>query len=513
MRREGNPPFPLPIQYSYINKTWAVTPFIFIFNMSEPVRVRPLFLYEKILDSCLVGGYMKLNTLVEVHPHHVMHALRMAKSEHPFLRMSFDEGSKHFIERPGDHVSLNVLEQIPVIGSQPETWREKFLEIGRQKMDKTKTLYQATFSKHDSDNGASFSSSLFFFCNHSGTDGPSLLALCACILKNLNAVLASVRANLPWPPMPRSRPFCDVLSKIPKDAALLYPPPQLPQEFIPPVSPAEVPTFADEDKYYTRSQFVKLTREDTDRLISHCRRDGYSVQSALSVAAMMATLQHFHGASAARLRLLQGENGYPATFANQVPANMRSRIPLTQSNEGGVSEPQVEVTLSNEDCVCGSAAVWWVQKVIHSTTLKEAALTAYKGIHTAIEKGEPIGWLERINTGDFANIRPHTVMTSSVGLFPSYRNGTGEDLVEVTDFRFLGSVEEQSAKTSPGGGIMTHVYTFAGELHITFSYTSPHFTDSWGAAFVGEMRRTLGFYVGGDTDITVRDYLEKDVPL
>ncbi|KAL5463260.1 hypothetical protein EMCRGX_G032143 [Ephydatia muelleri] len=478
--------------------------------MSEPVIVRPLFLYEKILDTCLVGGYMKLDTPVELKVHHVVHALRMAKSEHPFLRMGIDEKSKCFVERPEDDVSLDILEQLADISTQQETWREKFLELGRQKMDKNKTLFRATFSNHDSANSPSFSSSLFFFCNHSGTDGPSLLALCACILKNLNTVLVAEKSNLPLPLLPHSRQFVDVLSKVPKDASLTHPPPDLPHEFIPPVSPEEVLSFSDEDKCSIRSQFVKLTKQETECLVAHCHQEGHTVQSALSVAGMMAVLRCSHGASAARLQLLQdGGANYGATFVNQVPANMRSRVTTQQGEEerGGEGKARDEV-LTNEDCACGSAAVWWRQELRQSTSLKEAAITAYREMRAAIERGDPIGWLGRINAGDFANIRPYTIMTSSVGVSPPYRNSAGENLIEVTDFWFLGSVEESSAKTSPG--IMTHAYTFDGEMHLTFSYTSPHFTDSWGALFIGEMRRTLGFFARGDTDVTVKSYLAMD---
>ena len=449
---------------------------------------------------------MRFNTPVELHAQHVIHALKMARAEHPFLRMSIDEEAKNFCERPGDDVVLDILESLPDIRKQPESWKEKFLEIGRQKMDKNKTLFRATFSKHDIIKSEFFSSSLFFFCNHSGTDGPSLLALCVCILKNLNQILVAEKANLPLPPLPPSRQFLDVLSKVPKDAAGKRPPPDLPKEFVPPVSPDKLPTFGDDDKCYIRSQFVKLTNQDTENLVFNCRRDGYTVQSALSVAAMMAVLQHFHGAQAAKTQLLQGDsNNHTTTFVNQVPANMRSRI--TPQDEGdGRSEGRGAV-LSNEDCACGSAAVWWTQEIRQSTSLREAATTAYKEMHAVLDRGDPIAWLARMNAADFGNIRPYTVMTSSIGVSPPYRSGTGDNLLEVTDFRFLGAVEESSAKASPGGGIMTHAYTFDGEMHLTFSYTSPHFTDSWGASFVGEMKRTLDHFIRGDTEITVKEYL------
>lgn len=475
--------------------------------MSEPVKVRPLFLYEKILDTSLVGSYMKLITPVELQAHHVVHALRMAKAEHPFLRMSIDEEAKCFVECPGDDVSLDVLEQLPDIRTQPESWKEKFLEIGRHKMDKKNTLFRATFSKHGSIDSESFSSSLFFFCNHCGTDGPSLLALCMCILKNLNQILVAEKAHLPPPPLPPSRQFLDILSKVSKDVAASHLPPDFPQEFVPPVSPERVPTFSDDDKCYVRSQFVKLTEQETENLVSNCRRDGYTVQSALSVAGMMAVLQHTHGASAARVKLLQGNADYTATFLNQVPANMRSRI--TSQCEGDGGHVQEGVVLSNEDCACCSAAVWWRQELKASTSLKEAAMTVYKEMHAALDRGDPIGWLARMNAGDFGNIRPYTIMTSSIGVSPPYRNCVGDNLIEVTDFWFLGSAEESSAKVSPGGGVMTHAYTFDGKMHMTFSYTSPHFNDSWGAMFVGEMKRILDVFIGGNTDETVMEYLSE----
>lgn len=108
----------------------------------------------------------------------------------------------------------------------------------------------------------------------------------------------------------------------------------------------------------------------------------------------------------------KGKYPLPQTILNQAPINMRKHV-----------EPPLDAS----DIVCGSSALWWPQTVKPEDKLWKVVAEGGKSIFPPnfvasaaikkdIEEKTPLAWWARFEEGKFGEIRPFTIMTTSMGV-------------------------------------------------------------------------------------------------
>lgn len=214
-------------------------------------------------------------------------------------------------------------------------------------------------------------------------------------------------------------------------------------------------------------EFYQFDEITTKRLVENCRYHKATVQGVLSVATMIALLNtHKYDISK------------PIKCINAVPCNMRLFI-----------KPK----LSNEDCVCGSAALIWPQDLIENDDLWSLAIEATKNIHELRNSNYGMKWWIKLN--NMIQMQPYSIMSSSIGVFEM--NEKSLKNVTINDVRIIGGTYNLPKNAA---GNMTHVVTILNRLTAVMSFTYPGLCKEWAKQFAKIQSNVLEYYANYNTN-------------
>ena len=147
--------------------------------------------------------------------------------------------------------------------------------------------------------------------------------------------------------------------------------------------------------------------------------------------------------------------------------------------------------LTNEDIVCGSAALNWYQEARPTDRLWDLATKATQGIRGKLSENYGHKWWVRIVTG--CPIQSYSMMSSSMGVlkFNELKN------VKMIDLRFLGS---NYALPAGAAGVMTHAFTFLGRFTYNISYTYPALNEEWSKNFADNVYKIISYYASREQE-------------
>lgn len=418
---------------------------------------RPLFFYETFLTPMNVNLFATIKSCLgePISRERIEAAMLLTRREHPYARtrLADVEGRKTFVEDLD--LPLDITEETVDSIYGDETWEERLPEwaalpraldagfvsllVRRSNVPEQKDVLQVLAT-----------------CNHGGLDAPGIFALfhsffghlgnlCAPDAGDVNVMLESVR----------SRPNLCILGGYPESLAE-KPYFQTPPKFLAPPSDPTPPTGVDHPEVPIRAVFSCLTLEETSSLLAACRSHSATVQGALSVATDLACLKFAEG-----LNLDVGAESpdikETVTVCSACPCSMRPYHP----------SPPIATT---SDILCGSALLVWANDYSFKDLIWTKVAETSAKIKDAIACQQPLRWWYYLDRAQFDKLPKYTVMTSSVGVNPiQSRYGS----LQVLGVAMLGSrYHVPGEKIAASGGIMTHVHTFDGRLHITLSYTA-----------------------------------------
>lgn len=210
-------------------------------------------------------------------------------------------------------------------------------------------------------------------------------------------------------------------------------------------------------------EFYQFDEQTTANLIQNCRKHNATVQGVISTASLISLLL---------VEKQDIKENEIIKCINSVPCNMRSLI-----------HPK----LSNEDIVCGSAALTWPQDIKGSDDLWELAANATKSIHELRNSDHGYKWWIKI--ANSCPIQQYSIMSSSIGLVELNEHLLKN--ISLNDIRMIGGTYGL-AKDSAGN--MTHAFTSLNKLTVVMSYTYPPLNKAWAKTFASRQSNILKYF-------------------
>jgi hypothetical protein len=159
---------------------------------------------------------------------------------------------------------------------------------------------------------------------------------------------------------------------------------------------------------------------------------------------------------------------------------------LYLSSKGNMRE-LVNPKLTNDDIVCGSAALIWSQDIAANDHLWDLASFATKRIRELRNENYGLKWWVELSNGIMP--QPYSIMSSSMGIVSL--NESQFKRLRIRDLRFLGSAYEVQFESV---ACMTHAITFRDRFTFNFSYTYPALTREWAKNFSENMTKVLKLF-------------------
>ncbi|UYP44976.1 hypothetical protein NEF87_001261 [Candidatus Lokiarchaeum ossiferum] len=396
-------------------------------------------------ESMLSGSNITLAVQIQgqLSQGNLLQALHQTALIHPYLQYeicihqpdSQQNTAKQFFQKKKP-LEFNIhSETAPVT---QDSWQERIQKVSSSPQTNMNALSQIQLYSDPNNNN----NDLILVFNHAGIDGLGVFHVLDILLQSLAK---------PSEVLGKKRVFQDIISRIPNSSGEI-PYPSLPNDAHPPLMFSS--NYPPNTPAQIKGVWAEFSEDETNQLRQICRKNESTIQAVITTVEMIALLKY-----------LRQISPLPQTIIHMAPINMR---------------PFVEPPLEREDCVCGSSAVLWSQKITSTMGLWECIQDSTVKLKQEINRKAALRWWYNMAKGEFIN--PSTFMASSIGNTP-IKKTYGEFTVSAV--KLIGGAYDKAITSQAGS--MVHAYTVCNHLNITLAFTNPPISKDWGQGILDDM--------------------------
>ncbi|WP_371805567.1 hypothetical protein [Candidatus Lokiarchaeum ossiferum] len=396
-------------------------------------------------ESMLSGSNITLAVQIQgqLSQEKLLHALHQTALIHPYLQREIcnstpdsKQDTPKLLFQKKKLLEFNLHSETGPVTQ--DSWQDRIQNMSSSPQSNMDALSQIQLYSDPNSN----SHDLILVFNHAGIDGLGVFHVLDILLQSLAK---------PTEFLSKKRDFQDIISRIPNNSGEI-PNPSLPKDAHPPLTFSS--THPPNTPAKIRGVWAEFSEDETSQLRQICRENQSTIQAVITTVEMIALLKY-----------LRNISPLPQTISHMAPVNMR---------------PFVEPPLEREDCVCGSSAVLWSQKITSTMGLWECIRDSTTKLKHEINRKATLRWWYNIAHGEF--IGPPTFMASSIGNTP-INTSYGE--FTVSGVKLIGGAYDKAITSQAGS--MVHAYTVCNRLNITLAFTNPPISESWGQGILDDM--------------------------